>query len=65
MKNLLTIISFNTTVQCQESFSTTGYADIADDIVTAKRNDIRPLTSLSVFTNIEYCKMTFISKLLV
>ena len=64
MKNLLTTISFNTTVQRQESFSPTGYADIGDDGVTAKRNDMRQLASFSVFTNIEYCKMTFISKLL-
>ena len=53
MKNLLTTISFNTTVQRQESICPTSYADIADDGVTAKRNDIRQLASLSVFTYID------------
>lgn len=37
-------------------------ADIADDDVTSKRNYIRRLASFSVFTYIESCKMTFISK---
>ena len=53
MKNVLTTISFNTRVQRQESFSPTSCADITDDYVTVKRNDIRWLAILSVFTYIE------------
>ena len=53
MKNLLTRISFNTHVQPQESFSPTSCVDMADDHVTAKRNDIRWLAISSVFTYIE------------
>ena len=41
-----------THVQRQESFSPNSCANIADDDVTAKRNDIRWLATFSVFTYI-------------